>query len=102
MHDWCVSTHTISSVVPPGGALLNCFTLQCPNLPVIGYTQSILMRDSQGRDSFTEDALLSVSDYLLPVLTLNDSEEHCLREQRTIVRDAGPGVATAVSFRPLC
>jgi len=33
--------------------------VQHPDLPVIGYAQSILMRDSQGRDSFTEDALLS-------------------------------------------
>jgi len=39
-----------------------CLTLQHPNLPTIGYTQSVLMRDSQGRDSFTEDALLSAWD----------------------------------------
>jgi len=58
------------------------------------------MRDSQGRDSLTEDALLSTSDQLLLVPTLNNSEEHCSREQRTIVRDAGPHVATAVSFGP--
>ena len=38
--------------------------LQHPNLPTIGYTQSVLMRDSQGRDSFTEDALLSAWDQL--------------------------------------
>jgi len=36
--------------------------LQHPNLPAIGYAQSVLMRDSQGRDSFTEDTLLSMSD----------------------------------------
>jgi len=36
--------------------------VQYPNLPIIGYTKSILMRDSQGRDSFTEDTLLSVWD----------------------------------------
>ena len=36
--------------------------LQCPNLPTIGYAQSILTRDSQGRDSFTEDTLLSAWD----------------------------------------
>jgi len=36
--------------------------VQCPNLPTIGYAQSVLTRDSQGRDSFTKDALLSVSD----------------------------------------
>jgi len=35
-----------------------CF-MQCPNLPMIGYAQSVLIRDSRGRDSFTEDALLS-------------------------------------------
>ena len=38
--------------------------MQHPNLPTIGYAQSILMRDSQGRDSFTEDALLSSWDWL--------------------------------------
>ena len=48
--------------------------LQC------GCMLSVLMRDSQGRDSFTEDALLSMSDQLLLVLTLNNSEEHRLRE----------------------
>jgi len=31
---------------------------------MIGYAQSILMRDSQGRDSFTEDALVSTWDQL--------------------------------------
>jgi len=36
--------------------------MQHPNLPTMGYTQSILMRDSRGRDSFTKDALLSASD----------------------------------------
>jgi len=36
--------------------------LQCPNLPMIGCAQSILMQDSQGHDSFTEDALLSAWD----------------------------------------
>jgi len=36
--------------------------LQHPNLPAIGCAQSILMRDSQGRDSFMEDALLSAWD----------------------------------------
>ena len=36
--------------------------VQHPNLPVIGYAWSALMRDSQGRDSFTEDALLSAWD----------------------------------------
>jgi len=36
--------------------------LQCPNLPTIGYAQSILTRDSRGRDSFTKDMLLSASD----------------------------------------
>ena len=38
--------------------------LQHPNSPTIGYAQSILTRDSQGRDSFTEDTLLSVWDQL--------------------------------------
>ena len=37
-------------------------TLQHPNLPIIGYVWSILIWDSQGRDSFTEDALLSAWD----------------------------------------
>jgi len=36
--------------------------LQHPNLPAIGHAQSILMRDSQGRDSFTKDTLLSALD----------------------------------------
>jgi len=40
------------------------WVLQCPNLPVIDCAQSILMRDSQGCDSFTEDALLSAWDQL--------------------------------------
>jgi len=38
------------------------FEAQRPDLPVIGYTQSILMPDSQGRDSFMEDTPLSVWD----------------------------------------
>jgi len=59
------------------------------------------MRDSQGRDSFTEDALLSASDWCLLVLTLSGSEEHRLREQRTIVRDAGLHTTAATSFGPL-
>ena len=49
--------------------------LQHPNLPVIGYTQSTLMRDSQGRDSFTKDALLSASDWLLLAQLFTSSEE---------------------------
>jgi len=49
--------------------------MQCPNLPTIGYAQSILMRDSQGRDSFTKDALLSASDQLLPAQLFTSSEE---------------------------
>jgi len=36
--------------------------LQHPNLPAIGYTQSVLMRNSRGCDSFTKDTLLSASD----------------------------------------
>ena len=36
--------------------------LQHPNLPAIGYTKSILIRDSRGRDSFTKDTLLSALD----------------------------------------
>jgi len=43
-------------------ALCNSAPVQHPNLPTIGYTWSILMRDSQGRDSFTKDTLLSASD----------------------------------------
>jgi len=65
-----------------------------------GHTQSILIGDSQGHDSFTEDTLLSMSDKLPLVLTLNNSEEHRSREQPTIVRDAGLHVATAMSFGP--
>jgi len=59
------------------------------------------MWDSQGRDSFTEDTLLSMSDWGPLVLTLNDSEEHPSREQRTIVRDAGLHNTRAMSFGPL-
>jgi len=40
----------------------NFHLVQHPNLPIIGYAWSILIRDSQGRDSFTEDALLSAWD----------------------------------------
>jgi len=77
--------------------------MQHPNLPAIGCAQSILMRDSFIRDSFTEDALLSVWDQsLLPALSFTASKEACSKEQRTIVREAGPGVATAVSFGPMC
>jgi len=47
-------------------------------------------RDSFVRDSFTEDTLFSAWDQLLLAPTLTSSEEHRLREQRTIVRDAGP------------
>ena len=35
--------------------------VQYPNLPVIGYAWSILIRDSRGHDSFTKDTLLSAS-----------------------------------------
>ena len=60
----CVSLQ--HPVLPAIGCLCigcsNVWSLQCPNLPVIGYSQSIPMRDSQGRDSFTEDALLSAWD----------------------------------------
>jgi len=38
--------------------------LQRPNLSVMGSAQSVLTRDSQGRDSFTEDALFSAWDQL--------------------------------------
>jgi len=38
------------------------WVVQRPSLPAIGCAQSVLMRDSQGRDSFTKDTLLSTSD----------------------------------------
>jgi len=41
---------------------LSSIILQHPNLPTVGSTWSILTRDSQGRDSFTEDALFSAWD----------------------------------------
>jgi len=49
--------------------------MQHPSLPVIGCAQSILMRDSQGRDSFTKDTLLSASDWLLLVQLFTSGEE---------------------------
>jgi len=55
--------------------------MQHPNLPAIGCAQSILMRDSQGRDSFTEDTLLSAWGWLLLVLSFTSNEEHCSEEQ---------------------
>jgi len=57
--------------------------------PKSGIWQSILMRDSFIQDSSMEDALLSAWDHLLLALTLTSSEENCLREWQTIVRDAG-------------
>jgi len=49
--------------------------MQHPNLPMIGYAQSVLTRDSRGRDSFTKDALLSASDYLLLAQLFTSGEE---------------------------
>jgi len=49
--------------------------LQHPNLPTIGYAQSILMRDSRGCDSFTKDTLLSASDWLLLAQLFTSGEE---------------------------
>jgi len=56
---------------------LGVFSLQvqCPNLPAIGYAQSILTRDSQGRDSFTKDTLLSASEQLLLAQLFTSNKE---------------------------
>jgi len=46
-----------------GGVALR--TMKSPNLHTIRHAQSVLMRDSFVRDSFTEDTLFSVWDQLL-------------------------------------
>jgi len=77
-HNWLLATACCASVSSVELALsVNAFhdaqwdlteifgdltQLQCPNLPAIGSAWSILMRDSQGRDSFTEDTLFSAWD----------------------------------------
>jgi len=58
--------------------------LQCPNLPTIGCTQSVLIRDSvihPGLIHGTEDALPSAWDQLLLALSFTRSEEACSEEQ---------------------
>jgi len=58
----CVPRDTLTldcNSADPNMCSVRCNTLICLQF---GYTWSILIRDSQGRDSFTEDTLLSAWD----------------------------------------
>jgi len=80
-----------------------CFiwSLQCPNLPVIGCAQSILMQDSQGRDSFTKTcfSVHGTSCAASPVLW--SSKEACSEDQGTIVSRRWSTHHNGHVFRPL-